>query len=61
MKLVMMMRVSGEVLYCEIYLFILEELFGDFEDLETGEKSKEDKNRMDDEGKQLICLFDILI
>jgi hypothetical protein len=34
-----------------IYLF-LEELFGDFEDLETGEKSKEDDDdQMDYDGK----------
>ncbi len=41
----------------ELNLFILEELFGDFEDLETGEKSKEeDDDQMDYDGK--IQYFD---
>src|SRR5438045_2878987 len=32
-----------------MYLFFLEELFGDFEDLETGEKSKEEEEDNDDD------------
>ncbi len=45
-----------------IYLFILEDLFGDFEDLETGEKSKkeqDDDDQMDYDGK--IKYFSLIL
>jgi hypothetical protein len=41
----------------ELICFFLEELFGDFEDLETGEKSKEDDDQMDYDGKIKFFIF----
>ncbi len=38
------------LLILDLNLFVLEELFGDFEDLETGETNKEDE-KMDFDGK----------
>jgi len=33
--------------FWNLFIFILEELFGDFEDLETGEKSKKEEDNDD--------------
>lgn len=37
--------------FLNYFNFILEELFGDFEDLETGERHNEENDEMDEDGK----------